>query len=168
MIRKVYEAQKLDTSPGDFCEMVSEDKALIDLNMSEIEIESMKKERFKNIVKQKIRKASFQYLSNLKANHSKMSGITYKTNEISSYLKSPLFNSVSRKLLLALRTRTVKGIRADFKGMYPDTSCPLGCGQEDTLPNILTCSVLKLQHTSNDIVTFTCKMENNIFAIICI
>ena len=160
MIRKVYEAQKLDTSPGDFCEMVSEDKALIDLNMSEIEIESTKKERFKNIVKQKIRKASFQYLSNLKANHSKMSGITYKTNEISSYLKSPLFNSVSRKLLLALRTRTVEGLRADFKGMYPDTTCPLGCGQEDTLPNILTCSVLKLQHTSNDITGRNIKYED--------
>ena len=63
-------------------------------------------------------------------------------------MKSPLFNSESVKLLLALRTRTVEGIRSDFKGLFPDTSCPLGCGKPDTLQNILACSVLTSLHTS--------------------
>ena len=37
MIIKVFEPQKIDTSPGDYCQLVSEDKTLIDLNMSEQE-----------------------------------------------------------------------------------------------------------------------------------
>ena len=45
--------------------------------------------------------------------------------------------------MMALRTHTVRGVRGDFRGMYPDTRCPLpGCLEEDTLPHILECQVL--------------------------
>ena len=43
--------------------------------------------------------------------HSKMSGLVYKKLERAEYLRNPLFNSQGVKLLLALRTRTVTGIR---------------------------------------------------------
>ena len=86
-----------------------------------------------------------------------MSGIKYKTFEIRSYLNSPLFNFDSRKLLLALRTRTVEGIKNDFRGQFMDTLCPLGCGEIDTLENILTCTAVKLQHTSDNIATSDIK-----------
>ena len=52
-------------------------------------------------------------------------------------------------MLLSLRTRTVRGIKSDFKGMYQDVLCPLECGNTDTLPNILTCTVLQNYFTSN-------------------
>ena len=148
IVRKVYDAQKADTCAGDFFELVTEDKDSINLNISETEMTNMKKEKLKIIVKNKIRQAAFQYLKNLQNTHSKMSGINYSKFELSSYMKSPLFNSESVKLLLALRTRTVEGIRSDFKGLFPDTSCPLGCGKPDTLQNILACSVLTSLHTS--------------------
>ena len=53
MLRKIFEAQKQDTSPGDFCELVSEDKESIGLNMSDQEIQTMNREKFRNIVRNK-------------------------------------------------------------------------------------------------------------------
>ena len=52
------------------------------------------------------------------------------------------FNTESRQLIYALRTRTVKGIKSDFKNMYQDQTCPLECGDNDTLQNLLTCRTL--------------------------
>ena len=63
-------------------------------------------------------------------------------------------------LLLALKTRTVRGIRNDFGGLYPDKTCPLGCGDLDTLQNILTCSVLQKDDNSTDISTSVIKYED--------
>ena len=65
MARKVFEAQKQDTSPGDFYELVSEDKESIGLNMSDQEIQTMSKEKFRNIVRNKTRQAAFQYLKRI-------------------------------------------------------------------------------------------------------
>ena len=52
---------------------------------------------------------------------------------------------------MSLRSRTVRGIRNDFRGMYPDNLCPLDFGDVDTLQNVLTCSVLKQYHTSKGV-----------------
>ena len=68
-------------------------------------------------------------------------------------MESPLFDSRNIQTLLALRTRKVKGIRNDFSGMYDDLTCPLGCGDQDTLSNILTCSVLKDKRKTDTVAT---------------
>ena len=67
-----------------------------------------------------------------------MKNLNYEKFELMSYMNSPLFNNNNRELLLALRTRTVRGIRTDFKGMYKNNECPLECGDIDTLENVLT------------------------------
>ena len=57
-----------------------------------------------------------------------------------------IFNDESAQVLLALRSRTIRGIKNDLRGMHSDVVCPLGCGNNDTLPNMpnmLTCSVLQ-------------------------
>ena len=149
LVRRVFEAQKADTSPGDFCELVSEDKDILGINMSDQEIGSMSKCKLKKIVKNNTKEAAFKYLQSLKESHSKLDGLEYSNFEKASYLSSPLFRSEDMKLLLGLRTRTVNGIRNDFRGMYPDNMCPLNCGEVDTLPHILQCSVIKLHHTNS-------------------
>ena len=80
-----------------------------------------------------------------------MEGLNYSKFEKAAYMNSPLFNTESVQLLLALRTSTVKGITNDFCGMYTDIQCPLKCGEDDTLQHILQCSILKSHHTSSDI-----------------
>ena len=47
-------------------------------------------------------------------------------------------------LLLALRTRTVRGIRSDFGDMFLDKKCPIpGCSAPDSLSHTLSCRVLQ-------------------------
>ena len=160
MVKRVYEAQKEDPSPGDFIELVRQDCEAIKLGLSDQEISSVTKHKFKNIVKSKISDAAFEYLQTMQKEHSKMRNIKYNKFELTSYLNSPLFNNENRILLLALRTRTVRGIRNDFRGMYADNLCPLGCGDEDTLENVLTCSVLKQHHTSKEVTSTIIKYED--------
>ena len=161
MIRKIFEAQKQNPSPGDFCEIVKNDMSAIGLNISEKEISNMKKQKFKNIVKSLARNCALQYLKALKQTHSKLDGITYNNLELQSYLTSPLFNNESRNLLFRLRTRTVNGIRNDFRGIYPDTDCPLqGCEDKDTLSNMLSCKVLLTHHKSSEISVKNIRYED--------
>ena len=151
LVRRIYEAQKSDPSQGDFVELVKQDCENIKLSMSDREISRIPKQRFRNIVKEKISHATFIYLQTKQKVHSKMQNLKYLKFELSSYMNSPLFSNNNRSLLLALRTRTVRGIRNDFKGLYSDNTCPLKCGDIDTIENILTCRVLRQHHTSNEV-----------------
>ena len=72
MIRKIYEAQKTDPSPGDFCLFVQDDLAEVGLDITEREIAIMSKERFHTIIKTKVRSAALEYLKKLQKKHSKM------------------------------------------------------------------------------------------------
>ena len=78
-----------------------------------------------------------------------MSGLTHKKFQLQEYLISPIFNNESRNLLFKLRTRAVSGVKNDFRGLYPDTTCALRCGETDTIPNILTCMPLLTKHKSS-------------------
>ena len=81
-----------------------------------------------------------------------MENLKYDEFKEASYLSSPLFNNENRKLLLALRTRTVSGVRSDFGALYPDKKCPLGCGDMDNLSNILSCKVLKNNQKTSQVL----------------
>ena len=164
MIRKIFETQKQNPSPGDFYEIVKNDMMTIGLKMKEDEISKMKKEKFKTIAKSKTRAAALTYLNKLKQTHSKLSGISYNKHGVQTYLTSPLFNNESRNLLFRLRTRTVSGIRNDFRGVYPDTNCPLGCLEIDTLSNILKCKVLLTHHRSSEISTNNIVEYEDVFS----
>ena len=133
--------------------LVKEDKELINLEISEEDIKSMKKAKFRTIVRRKMRDAAYKSLNQVKENHSKINGLTYDKLEQTAYLSSPMFNTDSRKLLIALRTRTVKNIRNDFRGMFPDNKCLLSCGNTDTLQHVLECSVLRRHHISQNITS---------------
>ena len=160
ILSKIYKAQKMKPSPGDFVNLVKNDCENIGLNMTEDEIRKIPKQRFKRIVKLKINNAAFSFLKSLMQTHSKMKNLQYEKFEVSKYLSSPLFSRNSRWLLLALRTRTVRGIRSDFPGIYKDTMCPLGCGEKDTIQNILTCRVLKENYKSNEVSISEVQYEN--------
>ena len=47
--------------------------------------------------------------------------------------------------------------------MYPDTLCPLLCGDEDTIEHILHCTVLKANHTSNTVTDTDSVRYDDIF-----
>ena len=72
-----------------------------------------------------------------------MASLEYSKLEMDPYLQSPLFKQDQAAMLMALRTRTVRGIKTDFGDMYADKSCPLDCGSPDTLENLLKCTALR-------------------------
>ena len=120
----------------------------------------MSKLQFKKLVKTKITDATLEYLKEKQQGHSKMKDIKYEKFELMQYLNSPLFSNNNRSLLLALRTRTVRGIRNDFGALYQDKMCPLGCGEIDSLENVLKCSVLKQQHRSSELTLTDVKFKD--------
>ena len=89
-----------------------------------------------------------------------MKNLKYEKLELAKYMQSPLFNYENVKLLLALRTRTLRGVKSDFRGMFADTNCPLGCMHADTIPNILTCPAILAHSRSNDAATGRVQYED--------
>ena len=63
--KKVYKAQKADPKKGDFAILVKEDKELIELDLSDEDIERMDKMEYQNIVKRKVKSSAFVYLQSL-------------------------------------------------------------------------------------------------------
>ena len=160
MILKIFEAQKIKPSSGDFIELVKNDLETIGLKITEEDIRKISKHKFKKIVKKNVMNAAFVYLKGLQLTHSKMKNVHYEKFEISKYLSSPMFSRNDRCLLLALRTRTLRGIRSDFPGLYKDKMCPLGCGDQDTIPNILKCSALNKLQKSADVIIENVQYED--------
>ena len=140
--------------------MVQNDLEISGLSISESEIKQTTKSRLKKMINEKVEKAAFEYLKSLQQSHSKMKNLKYEKFEMSQYLCSPLFNRDSRCLLLALRTRTVRGIRCDFPGLYKEKVCPLGCGDLDTIQNIISCKTLRQNHISKNIVSGEIQFED--------
>ena len=89
-----------------------------------------------------------------------MKNIVYQKHELQPYLCSPLFGSEDIEMLLALRTRTVRGVKSDFRGMNQDEECPLGCGNKDTIPNIITCPALKNCFKSEALINHQISYED--------
>ena len=143
LTKKVYLAQRADTSEGDFCQLVDNDREMLDIQMSDDQIAQTSPYDFKNIVKLKASQAAFKYLMSVKETKSKMDNILY----LNSFKPQPYLLSQSREqssLMLALRTRTVRDIRTDFGDMYLDKTCPLpACQETDSLSHVLTCRVLQ-------------------------
>ena len=158
LIKEIYDVQKNDPLKGDFYELVMKDIEAINWRITENEIKVMKKEKLKSIVKRKVREAALLYLKQQQQKHSKAQKISYEKLEISNYMNSLIFTSENTKLLLALRTRTVNGIRTDFKSMFSTLLCPLCDVHLDTLPNLLQCDLLRAKRrtdaTSRNNVTF--------------
>ena len=64
-----------------------------------------------------------------------------------SFMPQPYMVNWTREqssLMMALRTRTVRGIRTDFGNMFLDKTCPLpGCLEADSLSHVLVCTALQ-------------------------
>ena len=142
LVKKIYKAQKTSKTKGDFADLVEQDLHKLGIKYKEGDIKAMTKYNLKTKVKESVKRAALNYLTSNKT--SKTKKLVYESLEMQQYLKSPTFTDAESSLLLALRTRTVRGIRADFPGMFTSRECPMvGCGEEDTLPHLLNCTVLR-------------------------
>ena len=92
MIRRVYTAQKQDSLPGDFYQLIKEDFQLIGEEFSDQYIQHSSRNSFKDEIKEKTRNAAFLYLKNLQSGHSKIRDIYYPKSETQTHMTSQIFN----------------------------------------------------------------------------
>ena len=75
LVNQVYNTQKLSPVKNDWFLQVQDDLRMFQINLSDDEIKSLKKEKFKQIVKKSVREQGETYLYNLKKNHSKLQNL---------------------------------------------------------------------------------------------
>ena len=144
IIKKVYLHQKSHPSPGDWCYLVEKDFDSIGEHLSEDTIQAMSPLYFKKYVKSKIRNAAFQYLEGLKISHTKVKENIYLDLEKpQEYITSKLFTNQQCFLIFALKSKTLRGVKNNFKSMNQEnTLCPLCERYQDTQEHICQCQVL--------------------------
>ena len=131
----------------------------------------MKTQKLKSIA----RNAAFTQLLQQQSNHKKVKHITYKTLEIQPYLKSPIFTQYEVKILTALRSHCLKGIKMNFKKMHKvSTNCPLKCETEeaqaeDTQEHLINCKKLDggLEINISNIYSVNLSEQAQIAKIMC-
>ena len=147
-------AQKEDLNPGDFCQLVEQDCQMINCQLGDDQIQAMTKYDLKILIKKMAKQAAFSKLMVIKDTKTKMDNISYEN----SFNCQPYLHTLTRdqsSLLLALRTRTVRGIRSDYGDMFPNKQFPLpDCSEPDTLSHTLACQVMVGSDTEPSLVRY--------------
>ena len=148
LVKKVFTIQNIAPIKNDWCMQIKSDLELCNINLSEAEISTMKKEHFKALVKEKIREQARLYLVSLKDSHTKSKHLD-ETFTLQPYLKNNSLTIDEKHLLFKYRTYTYN-CKANYKWNYPDTKCSF-CNSDDTQEHQLVCSIasdLNLSSTS--------------------
>ena len=107
-----------------------------------MKIRKIKKNKFKRILRKKLKELAFDYLQTLKNIHSKVKHINYTSLEKQNYMSK--FQTRETYLLFKLRSRMIN-LKANFRNFYndQDLSCDL-CqkGIEENQAHLLECDTL--------------------------
>ena len=77
-----------------------------------------------------------------------MQQIKYEDLTLQPYLKSEIFRPKIAKILTALRSKCVQGIKHNFPNQFKNCKkCPLQCDEQDTQEHVIVCA--KLGGSSN-------------------
>ena len=143
--KRVYTCQKKRPSPGDWCTLVQGDFESIGVQINEEQIASTSTKDYKSFIKKKVRKSALLCLEQIKSGHSKVREYKYLNfNKPQQYLTSKLFSNKQCALMFALKSKSVRGIRENFRNMYSDnTLCPVCERCADTQNHLIHCKVLQ-------------------------
>ena len=113
--------------------------------MVEDHIASKTPAEYKQFIKTKIRDAAFTTLQATKNTHSKVKDNNYENlDKPQPYLMSKLFTNQQCSIIFALKSKTIRGIKDNFKLMYSgDILCPICERSRDTQQHVLQCKVLQ-------------------------
>ena len=143
LIKRVYTAQKQSPSSGDFINLVKSDFEFIGVPFEEEKFSQMSQVQFKTLIRKNIYLAAFEEYKSLQVQHSKVRDIPYKVLSIQNYLKCRDFSKEDCDLLMAFRSHSVRGIRANFSSKHKENmACPLKCdpsNPEDNQIHLMSC-----------------------------
>ena len=95
--------------------------------MDDEHIAAMDSDSYKIIIKQTVRSTSFRDLDLIKEGHSKVRDNVYlRLNYPQSYLTDKTVTTQQRSVIFALKSKSIRGIKTNFKSQYSDnTLCPI-------------------------------------------
>ena len=128
LVKQVFNEQKSNPKKGDWIKLVESDLKKLKITLSYVEISSMTKTMFKNLVKEKTEKNSLQFLKL----HIKSKGkeIEYSEVEMKQYLASlSILTLQEKKEVFKIRTRMTE-VKSNFKQRYNNLNCD-NCGKND-------------------------------------
>ena len=140
LLSKFYHSQKLNPSKNDWTTRVKRDMEILSINLTDEQIASVSKFKFKKMIKEKARQAAFEYLMDIKKSHSKMDNLQYSQLEMQKYLSNNFIYKNDAQLLFKLRTRM-----ADFKGNFKNGNVDLTCRfclEDDLQDHVLVCDAV--------------------------
>ena len=98
VLYKVYLAQQLNRSKGDWVEQLDKDKVELNLQLTDEEIQGYSQDQFKRIVKTRIEKCAIKHLIELKNSHSKSENLKINGFKPADYLMSKNLTSEEVKV----------------------------------------------------------------------
>ena len=150
LIHKVYSVQKLQTTKGDWFQIIQKTKEMFSIDKSDEEIKEMKKDAFKSYVDKKVDIGAFEHLQKLARKHSK-SKYTWnqKKLEKQNYLNDIRFSKQDIQLLFALKSRMVN-VKTNFRNLYNNNLECQTCNNNSCIEDenhILNCENLKTEES---------------------
>ena len=105
LVKQVYNAQKLQPVKNDWYLQIQQDLKDFNINLSEDDIKSLKRERFEMLVEKSVKEEGEIYLSKLRMNHSKSKNLVGRFS-LQDYLTCDQLNIQEKQLLFKFRTQT--------------------------------------------------------------
>ena len=132
---------KYQTTKGEWINCLKSSMSSLDIQLSDIELKSMKKPKLNQILNERIRLKSLEYL--LKLRKSKGSELLYKKLEMASYLlpNDSTLTISDKKLFFAIQNRMIN-IHGNFSSRKLDKFCKAGCNELETMEHIYNCKIL--------------------------
>ena len=118
---KVYQAQKLKTSRGDWYQIIQTERENLHITLSDEEIEKMSREKYKSIVEKHIQSEGLKYLCGLAAPHSKSDLIVSDKLEKKPYFSDRRFSKEDVQILFSLRTK-MTNCKTNFKNQFGENN----------------------------------------------
>ena len=145
VLYKFYMAQKLNISKDDWCQQLQRDKEDLGLHLEDEEVKGIKKETFRNIVKNKIEKFAEKHLLELKNSHSKTENIKFSGFKPAPYLMSKNLTTGEMRTLFQLRTRMMD-VKGNFSSAHTNNMwCKLCHLFIETQQHLLECPEIRLR-----------------------
>ena len=151
LIKKVYEAQKILPTKGDWYQQVMDDRNKLGLSLSDIQISRMSKDQFKEMVTLSVRNYALNCLNQnaTKNENSKCRKLAKEDLVKEKYFIDNRFSKSECELLFALRTKMIPGIKNNFSSQYANNlvcelCSALGSAYLDTQEHLLSCAKLNM------------------------
>ena len=147
LIRKVYEAQKLQYCKGDCFQIVKEERMKYDISESDDDIAKTSQDKFRKIVEKKVNQFAIKYLKGLAEKHSKSSKLAAQQFGKKDYFNNRRLSKEDVQLLFQLRTRMLD-CKANFPNQYGNILVCRMCKNENTIEDedhILKCKTLNTE-----------------------